>query len=467
MILSNLPLKSVIRKSLFILLSLICVLRASAFEISGTVVSATSGKPIEFAGAFLSNTSIGMLTSEHGTFVLKVNNPGMYQLVITHMGYQTYALDLQINADVKGLVIKMNEKSHPLSTLVVTPKSDREKYYEIFVKEFIGASENAEDCKIENPLVINFLYSDEDQSLEAFADTFIVITNKALGYSIKYKLEHFKTIPGETVFYGFPLFEEISKKYSKRKTKKITESRIAAYHGSPMHFFRTLYADSLLSAHFVAYKLEEKPRKLLSKKFFYGDTIKHAAQKDSLRKLGRLWLSKENMTTKVFSDSMAMSKEQVLSMKEKGFIFEDIAKIPMDVRMNASVLNNPNFVDNKKSYLSMTKDTIPLFSFVSDTIGQMKTLKFNRPFQIKYTAAGEEDNYIKERYRGEDQQAYARKLHAQSSFVILKTGKLVFDANGSYTNVDDFFMGGYIGWRKVATMLPIDYVPVKQNTKTK
>ena len=452
--------KIFLRVSLFFLFFLLRIGSVGAFEISGVVVSATNGKPVEFASVFFSNTSIGVQTNEKGNFTLNVKNPGIYQLVVSHMAFQTYSLDLQISADIKDLVIKITEKPHELKAVTITEDpSKRAMYYATFLKEFIGTSKNSEDCVIENPLSINFLYKDENRSLYAFADTFVVIKNKALGYKIKYKLEGYVTTPDETVFYGYPLFEN-KKVKSKLKKKKLEEKRYIAYLGSPQHFFRSLYNDSLLKEHFVAYKLIEKPKPINPTRFYIGDTVKFASQKDSLRKLGRRPLPKKQPEHKFYVEDTLRNADKIKALEMKGFKPFNLNEYPMEERMNATILNNPNLVNNKKYSLVITKDTIPLFSFISDTIGHLKVLRYTRPFQIKYTAMGEENSYIKQRYFGEQQQEFAKKLGDQSSFVIIKTGKLTFDDNGTYANVEDFFMGGYIGWRKVADMLPIDYEPM-------
>lgn len=63
--------------------------------------------------------------------------------------------------------------------------------HETFLKEFLGTSEYAKDCKILNPEALNIEYDQSANKITASSSDFLLIENDALGYNIKYKLDKF------------------------------------------------------------------------------------------------------------------------------------------------------------------------------------------------------------------------------------------------------------------------------------
>jgi hypothetical protein len=73
-----------------------------------------------------------------------------------------------------------------LREVVISSNADWKKNYEQFRSEFIGTTENSKLCKVLNPRVVNLNYHRSKQRLEADADEFLVVENRALGYRTKY-----------------------------------------------------------------------------------------------------------------------------------------------------------------------------------------------------------------------------------------------------------------------------------------
>jgi hypothetical protein len=114
------------------------------------------------------------------------------------------------------------------------------------MENFIGTTSNAGDCKILNKEAVRFRRSRKTNTLTATALEPLVIENRALGYNIHYQLERFnydyKT--RWLIFEGFPFFEHMEG--SEGQKKKWEKKRAEVYHGSMMHFMRSLYTNTLV-----------------------------------------------------------------------------------------------------------------------------------------------------------------------------------------------------------------------------
>jgi len=229
---------------------------AQSGTITGKVVQADTKSPVR-ASVFLSNSSFGASTADDGTFTLSGLKPGQYTLVVTTLGYQDHTETVLINNTPVKLNIELAHKANLLKEVTVSTvsKADWKKYYELFKQVFIGNDKNAGDCKIINPDIINFSYQKAEKELDASTDDFLIVENKALGYRVKFLIREFKNdgISGITTYSGQPLFEELPGSESQKK--KWLNNRDEAYYGSAMHFFRSLYKDSLAAEGFELYHL--------------------------------------------------------------------------------------------------------------------------------------------------------------------------------------------------------------------
>ena len=123
---------------------------------------------------------------------------------------------------------------------------DRAYFLSRFRKSFIGKTIFADNCKIENPDVIQFDYNPLSNVLEAYVTKPIKIINKSLGYTIYYDLVYYKLSSTKITYLGYSRYEQI--KGGKSKQRKWKQNRLRAYNGSKMHFIRaarngTLYRE--------------------------------------------------------------------------------------------------------------------------------------------------------------------------------------------------------------------------------
>ena len=223
--------------------------------ITGTVTNAGSKTPLPRASVFLSNSSVGSATNESGKFTLSGIRPGQYTLVVSILGYDDYTKSVLVGNEPINMDIEMAQRPLMLREVVISSSADWKKNYEAFKKEFIGTDENAKSCTVINPHILNLVYNRTKQTLEADADEFLVVENRALGYRVKFLLKNFKSdkIASVVSYEGQRLFEDLPG--GEEQKKRWHMKREEAYYGSPMHFYRSLYADKLKEEGFIIYRL--------------------------------------------------------------------------------------------------------------------------------------------------------------------------------------------------------------------
>ena len=120
------------------------------------------------------------------------------------------------------------------------------KNTEIFLlKNFIGTSPNARECKLLNTEALKFFYYNRSNKLKILATEPLQIENRALGYSLHYQLDSFVYYYNSDInsYRGFCLFTEMIGPDSEKNAW--ASNRLKAYYGSKMHFMRSIYDSSL------------------------------------------------------------------------------------------------------------------------------------------------------------------------------------------------------------------------------
>ena len=226
--------------------------------ITGVVTNAETNKPLPRASVFLSNSSVGSATAEDGKFTLLGIRPGQYTLTVTILGYEDYSKSILIGREPIKENISLKPKPMMLREVVISSAADWKKNYESFRKDFIGVDDNAKNCVVLNPHILNITYNRTKQTLEASGDEFLVVENKALGYRVKFLIKDFVSdrLAGMISYGGQRLFEELPGSASQKK--KWHEKREECYYGSAMHFFRSLYTNKLAEDGFVMYHLNRQ-----------------------------------------------------------------------------------------------------------------------------------------------------------------------------------------------------------------
>jgi hypothetical protein len=250
------------RFACFALLLILSTELSAQFSISGKVIDKDSEKPLASASVFLGNATKGTISGVDGSFRLTNIKSGQYDVVVSIIGYQTFAYSLMIDKDHENLVLELIRKPTTLKPVVVLPDHLRQRYMDLFKKQFIGRSPNSLDCKLLNPEILDFNYDAATDVLRASAEDFLIVENKALGYRIKFLLTQFeynntKSWSSYVYYEGQALFEELPGSNSKKNRWK--KNRQIAYIGSSMHFFRAARSKRIKEEGFVMHMVVRKP----------------------------------------------------------------------------------------------------------------------------------------------------------------------------------------------------------------
>ncbi len=230
-------------------LLLIPIFLLAQYKVSGVVVDEKTQQPMSGASVFCQNTTIGTLTNSNGEFSITVPSGG-YDIVVSYTGYETQSQRINRqteNIETMKFVLKEKDKSLEEVSVVATTevRNGLEKYGDFFREQFIGLTENSALCQIENPAALRFFFSRKKNRLKIIASEDLIITNKALGYRIRYQLDSFIHDYGSTVtqFTGYPLFEELQGSDAEKESWKL--KREEAYLGSLTHFLKSYYEKTL------------------------------------------------------------------------------------------------------------------------------------------------------------------------------------------------------------------------------
>jgi hypothetical protein len=155
-------------------------------------------------------------------------------------------------------LLQLEPEVKELETLVLEPYEAKgwENWGNFFLDNLLGTSEFRDDCKLENSNVVRFRNKKRLQQLTATAREPLLITNKRLGYLLKYDLEGFEYNFKNRMclFSGYAFFTPL-KARNARQQRLWAERRQAAYLGSSMHFMRSLFRNRLQQDGFSVYKM--------------------------------------------------------------------------------------------------------------------------------------------------------------------------------------------------------------------
>jgi hypothetical protein len=163
--------------------------QAQGYALSGSVTDSTTGKPIAAVSVFLNGTSKGTTTHEDGTFLLTGIPAGGYQLIISAIGYATFQTVINTSHLPSNLDVILHSRASELAAVTVKPNDQNgwNKWGDIFWNNFIGTTENATSCTIDNKEVLRFHYNRKTRRLGASAASPLIVVNKALGYTVEYR----------------------------------------------------------------------------------------------------------------------------------------------------------------------------------------------------------------------------------------------------------------------------------------
>ncbi len=384
-------------------------------SIKGRVVNATTGAAVPGSSVFITNTSKGTVSDANGQFELTAVPAGKHELIISSIGYETVVYPFTEAQLPLQLRVELQIKVKELQNVTVEPYVEEgwDKWGKTFTENFIGFTDNAVRCRIKNEKAIRFRYFKKSNRLVAFADEPLKIENRALGYTITYQLEDFEVNFKEksTVYLGYSLYEE-----SGRDRKALQKRRDEAYHGSMMHFIRSLYRDSLAENNFEVRRMVKVPN----------------TEKERVKTI-----YKPVRTTNMMGGGVA-----IITQSEQEGIHPD------SVRYYQSVLRQLDETDVYGSHL-LTADSLLL----KEDNGH-KLFYFTDYLVVTYKGELEKEAYLRSQMQN-------RKPSFQRSLLFLpELNPVWIERNGNYFNPKDMYFLGYWSWSdKMGDSLPLDYLP--------
>lgn len=220
--------------------------------IKGTVVNDIE-KPIANVSIYLDGTKTGTVSAEDGSFNLNLNSKNNNSLVFKKDNYETFTINTSevLNKKLKVVLIKAKE----IEEVVIIPFTETayKNYIKFFLDSFIG--EDQANVRIKNQRSLKFSYDKTNKILRVKAPQTLIIENKNLGYTIDYNLEEFIASFDEntTRFIGTSFFKET------KNTDKVKLNRMNAYDGSQVHFFRSVFIETVKNEGFIVNQITKYP----------------------------------------------------------------------------------------------------------------------------------------------------------------------------------------------------------------
>lgn len=376
-------------------------------------------EPISNATVFFNNTAMGTVTDKNGEFNLEVKN-GVYQLIISHIGFQTIKYNFDTSTYTKPLVFSLLEDEYLLDEVVINGgknKNEWEYNFAVFNKEFIGNNEFSKFCTIQNPDVLFFEFDSQNNVLTAEVIEPLHIKNEALGYDIFYDLKHFSIEKGIIKYLGYSYFKELEG--GKNKQKKWQKNRLKAYNGSQVHFYKSVLNNSSKKEGFVINQFERKENK------------DRPSQEELLK--ARKVLSKSKVVLN-FSKKIDIPKNSI----DSALVIIKKAKLPkyIDYLYKSDIASSDIIhQENNQTYL-----------------------QFDNNLRITYLREKEEKGYILR-----NPFSKPRKALPQVSNIIPLAEKFIIYPSGILANPLGVLYEEYWSYEKLAHSLPLDYEPNNTN----
>lgn len=406
-------------KALLFLITLFAAETLTAqLAITGRVINQNTTMPLAGASIFLNNTSIGTVVGADGQFSLTNIPAGTYELIVSNVGYETNSYIFKTEQLPLKLLFKMEIKEQELENITVGgyEKVTWAEWGQTFLYVFLGSTKNASRCELLNKDAVSLRYYKKGARLTAVADEPLMVHNKALGYVIEYRLEDFEVNFNTKVNYfaGYTLFKESRKEIKKSQVKQ----RQITYHGSMMHFMRSVYNNNMASNGFVVTRM---------KRIYNEEKLRVRAL---YRQQGAL-----------YGDTSLAGKQKLVQLAK---YLQDSSEY-----FN-TVLNEKDFEDVYAQY-SVTSDSI-----VKASDDAYYKLGWDDFIAITHMNSYEEYGYLSHLRQN-------RKPGRPASLLQLRNGNFIWlQSNGNWSPPQNIVSSGYWAWsEKVANMLPLDYEPEK------
>lgn len=380
---------------------------SQTMEVKGVVINGEDNSKLASASIFINNSSKGTISAANGTFDLQGITEKTFDLIISYTGFVTVSVKITPENIGQFHTVKLFARKETMEgvSVMVPEKDGWEKWGRLFTETFLGVSDFAKNCSIENPKAMRFFNDKNHNQLTAYSHGNLIIRNRALGYLVKYQLEEFVyDFKNKMITYvGYTVFEDLKTRNLKKRNRWL-KAREEAYYGSMMHFMRALFSDSIAEQGF---DVREKIR------IYNTDTL-----------FNRIYQPGNIPTVRIGDDNYKAIAGEIPSFK----------KIP-------------DYVDliNMKSF--SFEDAV-----IFDSAANEKEFYFDNYLQVIYKNARVKMDYL----LANGLPKYL-KMNQNSDARLLSKDPLTVQKDGSYFNPVNIVSSGSWGWYKMAEMLPTDY----------
>jgi len=217
------------------------ILSAQAQQVvTGRITDAEDGMPVPGASIFIANTTVGTTSGESGNYSLTVPGTGSFEIVVSHVGYQSVFHKIDTPKDFHQYNVEL-ETNEMQEVTITALKNYRRRDVDLFWEKILGEKPSKRGMEVLNPEKV-YYYLNSDNVLKVTCKEPIEIVNHQTGYHIRYILQSFEHNyrNNETMYYGMPHFEELIPRDSRQNTRW-EKKRQEVYSVSITHFIRSLY----------------------------------------------------------------------------------------------------------------------------------------------------------------------------------------------------------------------------------
>lgn len=377
-------------------------------QVAGVVINGEDGSRLAAASVFINNTSRGTTTNADGKFVITGLTQKHFELIVSFTGFITASINITAENINEFFTIKLYPRKQELAEVsIMMPEKDGWTHWgKLFTDLFIGTSDFAHDCTIENPEVLRFTNNKKSSQLHAYSNSALIIHNNSLGYNVKYQLEEFiYDFKNRVITYtGYSTFENMPAK-SKNKIKRWERNRQEVYEGSLVHFMRSVYSDSVAAKGF---DVRSKIR------IYSEDSAFNQIYKSPLPHFARV----ENKIYRIRPAAVNAFK-----------------KIPPYI----DLLDTAIFSFKNATKLNAEK--------------KERSFYFENYLEITYKNAFEKADFLRQNFLSP-----LLKIPQNSDITLVTDTPIIIEPNGYYFNPLNVLSSGYMGWHKMAETLPSDYI---------
>jgi hypothetical protein len=231
---------------------------AQTIRITGKIIDSVTLKPIANASINIVNSTIGTKTDENGNYEFSKLAAGTHDLIVSCLGYNAKQAEIPAGTEDRIVNIALGPKSTLLNEVTIHSINDWKHNLSLFKREFIGTND-AGECKVVNPEILNLDFDYKNNRLTASTDEFLDIENSMLGYELRFLIKDFSADYNtrKCHYSGNVIFDTL--KGTKKEHKKWAKNRLETYEGSFRHFLTALSSGQTGKEKFIIRKLNRVP----------------------------------------------------------------------------------------------------------------------------------------------------------------------------------------------------------------